>query len=233
VYRATIEGAATYAMERYRKQYLPDEPSQTGDQMEDYLGSDDPGRQFLVAPYAFGGRYLQDRFDSAANLSAVYESPPRTTEALIHGYAPGAEPPVPLSTTVNASEWYAIGEETRVGELATRIALRTETNDTYAAAGADGWGNDQLIELRNDGQTGYAWVLRWDDAKNATEFADHFGTYLDSRANRSGGLWRADDGTAFEVRRTSDRTTVVLFGAPEFVRTASASGGANVTVTTP
>lgn len=233
LYRATIEGAATYAMEQYRKQYLPDEPSQTGDQMADYRRSDNPGRQYLIAPYAFGGRYLEARLDSAANVSAVYESPPRTTEALIHGYAPGAEPPVPLSITVNASEWFATGEGGRVGELSTRIVLRTETNETFAAAGADGWGNDRVVEFLNGDATGYAWVLRWDDAANATEFADHFGAYLDGSATESDGLWRTGGDTAFRLLRTSDRTTVVLFGAPDFVRAATAEGGTNVTVSAP
>jgi hypothetical protein len=233
LYRATIEGAATYAMERYRRAYVPDEPSQVGQQMADYRRSDNPGRQFLVAPYAFGGRYLQERFESAANLSAVYESPPRTTEALIHGYAPGEEPPVPLSVAANGSEWFAVDSGDRVGELSTRIAIRTGTNDTVAAAAADGWGNDRLIEFRNGERTGYAWVLRWDDGKNATEFADHFGSYLDSRANLDDGLWRTGGGTAFRFVRNSERTTTVVFGAPAFVRGASTSGGANVTVSAP
>jgi hypothetical protein len=233
LYRATIEGAATYATERYRRQHVPGAPSRVGNQMADYRRSENPGRQFLVAPYAFGGRYLKDRFDSAANLSAVYESPPKTTETLIHGYAPGAEPPVPLSVSANGSEWFAVDSGDRVGELSTRIALRTETNETAAAAAADGWGNDRLIEFRYEERTGYAWVLRWDDAANATEFADHFGTYLDARATEADGLWRTGGDTAFRFVRTSERTTVVVFGAPEFVRGASASGGANVTVTAP
>lgn len=230
---ATIEGAATYLEEVYARQHLEDYPSPIRLELDAYARTENPGRKYLVAPYAFGGRYLQQRLDSPANLSAAYERPPRTTEAVIHGLEPGAEPPVPLSVTTNGSEWYAIGSDKRVGELGLRIALGTEVNDTLAAAGADGWGNDRVIEFRGGEGEAFAWALRWDDDENATEFAEVFGRYLETRANRTDGLWRTGEGTAFRFVRTGDRTTVVLYGSPGFVRNASASGQSNVTVTAP
>jgi hypothetical protein len=229
----TIEGAATYTMDVYAERYLEDPKSATDARLEFLRTGNDSGYKFLIAPYAFGGRYFEERFDSPAELSAAYENPPKTTEALIHGYAPGEEPPVDLSIDAEDGDWYDIGSSERVGELSTRIALDTELNYSTAVAGADGWGNDRLMEFLNDGNVSYAWALRWDDAANATEFGDTFGTYLDERATEDGETWVATDGTAFRLVQTSDRTTVVLFGAEEFVRGASASGGTNVTVTAP
>lgn len=106
-----------------------------------------------------------------------------------------------------------------MGELFVRVALSTALPEGRAAAGADGWGEDARLGFVNaTGARGYGWVLRFDDAANATEFGDALAAYLDARNfARDGGI-RSNDGRAFRAVRVDDRTVVVLAGAPGFVR---------------
>jgi hypothetical protein len=230
---SVVDGAALYVETAYWRRYVGTGESPANESWRRYRTVESPTELYASAPAAFGQRYVAGRVDAPTNLSTVYENPPRTTEAVIHGYAPGAERPVPLSVEANGDAWFPISDPDRLGELSVRLVVRTATNDSVAAAAADGWGNDRAIEFAGRTGDGFAWVLRWDDAENATEFATHFRTYLENRGNRTGGLWVDDTGTTFRFVRTSERTTAVLFGDREFVRNATVEGDSDVTVTTP
>jgi hypothetical protein len=224
------EGAATYAATRYQRADAETLP-QGERYREGYRHRDTAAGRYFMAPYWFGYRYVADRLGENGSLETVYDRPPRTTEALVHGLEPGAEPPADLPVTVTADRWRPDDRE-RVGELGTRIALSASLNRSRAAAGADGWGNDVFVPFRRGEKTGYVWVLRWDDAANETEFRTAFTAALDRRANRTSAGWRVD-GTAFRLRRGDERTTVVLAGQPGFVRNASVDVGRRVTVRGP
>lgn len=230
---AVLEGAATYAETVYWRRHVRTGQSPTKNSLEAYRSNDDPAIQYFAAAYGFGARYVADQVDSPDDIAAVYDRPPKTMEAIIHGYDPGAEEPVPLSVTVDGDEWYQLTDVRRMGELPVRVVLKTELNNSAAATAGTGWGNDGITAFSGPGNRSYAWTLRWDDGRNATEFATHFRRYLAERSNRTGEVWVDETGTAFRLVETSDRTTVVFYGDPSFVREATAEGDANVTVTTP
>lgn len=234
VYRSIGEGAATYAARIYAKQYLDTSQIKlrANNLTQGYWSRSAAGR-YRHAPYYYGNRYAAARVDSPRALDKLYKRPPQTTETLIHRLPTGSEPPVNLSVSVEQANWFFrnLSSQGRMGELFVRIALSTELNRSGAIRGADGWGNDRQLTFVRNGQHGYAWVLRWDDAANATEFVTLFQTYLSERAVYKNGVWRDDD-TAFRIKRVSDRTIVVFLGIPSFVTTAEAygSGGGNVTI---
>jgi hypothetical protein len=225
VYLAVVEGTATYAQNRYVETNLTGTPTPTT--WAAYTENRSRFGTYVVAPYYFGPRYVAQRVDSVANLSAVYDDPPTTTEQVLHGYGPDEEPARPLAVDADASTdegFYLTDRRTR-GELFVRLVLEGQLDADRAADAAAGWGNDRVLafdEVAGDGSA-HAWLLRWDSAGEADEFAAAMGDYLDARGDRSGDRW-TDDGTTFDVRRAGDETVVVLAGPDRFLDATSVDG---------
>lgn len=231
---AVIEGSATYAEDRYWLAYMVNRSGagrRPGRDVERRYRNSDGAARYALAPYWFGYRYLEARVDSPADLSAVYADPPLTSEQVLHPNA--SDEPVPLRVELRG-ETTGTWQETfapprgRVGEAFLRVALATELGDDRAARAAAGWGNDTRIAFNNEsGARGYAWVLRFDDAANASEFDDAVAEYLSERTgdgpladDRTGRQWTTTlDGrpVAYRLRRTDGRTAVLLLGTPAFV----------------
>jgi hypothetical protein len=216
--RTVKEGAATYIADKYQRSQT--DTLRQGKRYERlYQQRDTAGGRYLMAPYWFGYRYVADRVANNGTVNSVYTQPPQTTEAIIHGYEPGSEPPANLSVDVTTDQWEQ-NKRGRVGELGTRIALSASLNRTNAANSAAGWGNDVLLIFENETATGYAWMARWDDTENETEFRTALRTALDRQATRTDTRWR-DGNTTYRVRQGDARTTVVLVGPSEFVQNTS------------
>jgi hypothetical protein len=229
-FRSVLEGMAVYVTDAYVERHVPNVASNSAlyDRIENVTPPGTPGR-YGNAWYASGADYAAARLDSPAEVERLVEAPPTTSEQVIHGYAPGVEPPRPLSVSVAESEWSAIGSD-RKGEALLRVVLQNGLPEAAADRAAAGWGNDSLTTLRSGSSVGYAWAIRWDDRANATEFESAFREYLDARGNRSGGVRRVD-GNAFDLRRASPDTTVVLVGNRSFVTgTEVTADGAAVSV---
>ena len=238
---AVQEGGAVYVETEYARTYL-DASGPTYYEREYPDAS--PYRKWWLAPYALGGRYVGDRVDSPAGLAGFYAHPPRSTEQVLHGYAPDEEKVKPLNATARSRNgtWSRVETPGFVtgydpdtkGELFVRIALGVSLDDDAAAAGADGWGNDRVLRFEDpQGNRSYAWILRWDDPANATEFREAFARSLDRRGTRAGDAWRTANAT-FRIERVGKETVVVLAGSPRFVANAAASGSlGNVTVAVP
>lgn len=223
-----VEGSASYVALAYATAYT--NRTRAGVLAEnDYYRNASPAGKYAWAPYHFGRQYVAARADSPADHWRLYENPPRTTEEVIHGLAPGSEPPAPLSVTVETDDWTVADRETR-GEMFARVVLTSELAESRAARGADGWGNDELVMLEDGDRRAFAWTLRWDDEANATEFVDAFGAAMDARGSRTDGVWTVN-GTAIRLERVSAETVVVATGPASFVEslTVDATDG-NVTV---
>jgi len=234
---AVIEGAAVYAADTYWQRHIQQDQRPADDIAQVYDDANG-ATWYVAAQYHLGYRYVDASIDSPADLPRVYDDPPRTSEELVHRLPPGSEPPADLPVNVSGEtrEWFEVPSRTRMGELFVRAVLRTELSETAAARGADGWGNDALITFSGESgaKRGYVWVLRWDDAANATEFEDAFRGYLDARATREGDLWR-NNSTAYGLERIGDRTAVAYVGKPDFVTNATAkvTDGGTVAVRPP
>jgi len=219
VVRAVREGATVLATDAYLAQH-GNRTEPTAPLYDRLLAAVSPGEidRYGFSQYVFGHRYVADRIDDPADLDSVFENPPRTSEQVIHGYAPDAEPPAELNVTVNASGAWRSGGSDRLGEAFVRYALENGVTPERAAEAAAGWGTDRLYYLRptTGGESSYAWTFRWDDAANATEFERALRNFLDERGDRLEKGWSLGNATA-TLHSPTDRTTVLLLGNESLV----------------
>lgn len=209
------EGSAEYVQERYGIRYQNSSLNQTNLSPEWKNAS--AYVRMRIAPYEYGSRYFALRVDDASGVTDVYEQPPRTAEQVLHGYDPGEEEAKNLTVDLDAadSEFTEMRGTTK-GELFVRLALSTELDWERAADASAGWGMDRLLHVSGDrGANTYAWVLRWDDATEATEFRDAFAAY------------NAQNDAAFRTESVTDETLVVYIGDESFVENASAVGNSS------
>lgn len=230
-----IEGAAVYTTDAYIAQHIDGNVTNSElyiDLRERLRAGSYPA--YTNSRYIAGWRYLEDRDPGYGAMDQVYENPPRTGEQVIHGLAPGSEPPRNLSVTENTGGYRRIGTD-RLGEGFIRIALRNGLDRDRANAAGAGWGNDTLrtYRPRAGGSAAYAWVLRFDDASNRTEFVSALEDSLTARGTQTEAGWRVDQ-TAFGLTRVGDDSAVVTVGTDRFVRNTRISGGdGTVSITLP
>lgn len=227
VYRAILEGVAVYTTNAYIARHAP--AAEPNSALYTEIAAAFPAgsyQWYANSQYIEGTEYIRGRFDTPAAVDAVYASPPQTSEQLIHGLSPAVEPARPLTVTLRANEsaFIPIGKNT-MGEAFVRTVLANGVSESRAARAAAGWGADRLVIARTpDGDTGYAWVLRWDDAENATEFVAAFRAY--QRVHEMEG------NSELRLTSVSNETVVILAGDSEFVDAAVVNGTSGaVTVT--
>jgi hypothetical protein len=224
---AIVEGSASYVAFQYMLRYTDRNRTWLRTATDEYRNAS-PAGKYVWAPYHFGREYVAERVDAPRDHWRLYRNPPNTTEAIILGLAPGAEPPAPLSVSVETDHYEETARETR-GEMFARIVLAAELPEERAASGASGWGNDRLVTLQRNDRRGFVWSTRWDSAADAAEFLETFRTAMDRRGERRAGYWLGD-GTAIRVVRVAPETVVVATGPPAFV-TGIRVTGTNATVT--
>ncbi|MDS0257815.1 hypothetical protein NDI56_00170 [Haloarcula sp. S1CR25-12] len=211
--RALSEGGAVFVADAYADRYLGVQ-SNSAYARGLYRNGSATYRSAL-APYVFGSQYVAHRIDDPANLSAAYETYPRTTEQVVHNETPAEEPPANLSVRASGSDsWTYLGNNT-LGELATRAALDTELDRERAAAAASGWGDDRLTIFRNatdESRYGWVWVMRWDNESETDELRAALLDYTYVRGQNSDA--------AFGYRKLDDTTVAVVFGDPGFTARA-------------
>lgn len=218
---AVVEGIPVYVEGEYDRAYDHGEP--TGmDQMVEAYHSAEGVRRYALAPYAFGAIYAEQRAGNASAVHDIYENPPQTTEAIIHGYMPGEEPVRSLEGNISTGDWNWADRD-RLGELFVRQVLVTQLDRDRAAVAAEGWGVDRHYTFKNGNQTAYVWALRWDTVQDADEFEAATRDYLDARGEKQDGRWRAEN-TSFRVVRTSPGTVVLVVGPDDFVTSTEISG---------
>jgi hypothetical protein len=138
---------------------------------------------------------------------------------------------------VNAStgNYRRVGTD-RLGEGFVRIALRNGLSRERTNEAAAGWGNDTLRTYlpEGGGEPGYAWILRFDDPANRTQFVATLRDSLSTRGNRAGDTWTVPRTATFDPRPVGDETVAVLAGNESFVRNTTVGGSdANVSLTLP
>lgn len=222
-----IEGSAVFGANAYWGQYIETGVAPADDAARLYRNSTGRGR-LTAAAYALGYEHVAARIDDPARLGAVYRNPPTTTEQLLH---PGVrEGPRELTAEVGQTEWLASASNQRFGELFVRTALGTAVNESAAARAAAGWGTDTRLDfVTPEGGRGYAWVLRFDDGANATEFEAVARAWLAEQATREGTGWTSDRGD-YRLASVGSETVVWLAGAETFVEEATVEGDGVVTV---
>ncbi|QLH77362.1 hypothetical protein HZS55_08675 [Halosimplex rubrum] len=220
-------GVAVYTTDRYAERYDKRWNGSRPVDVRECVYDEAPGayRQTAGEIY-FGARYVEERVDEPTNLSAVFESPPESAEAVVHRLEPGAEPVRSLDVRVDGGDRWAVGERRRAGEIELRAWLHAGLPDDQVDTAATGWGADRLVRFGDDTDPSVAWVLRMDSAGDADELADAVAdleTDLESR-----------NATELRSTRVGEATVVAFAGTESFVANATAGGTAgNVTVAAP
>lgn len=218
---AVVEGIPVYIEGEYDHAYGHGEPTGMNQMVEAYHSAGGV-RRYALAPYAFGAVYAEQRAGNASAVDDIYQSPPKTTEAIIHGYMPGEEPVRQLEGDISTDDWNWADRD-RLGELFVRQVLVTELDRDRTAVAAEGWGVDRHYTFKNGNQTAYVWALRWDSVQDADEFEAATRDYLDARGESVDGRWQAEN-TSYRVVRTSPETVVLVVGPDEFVAGTEVSG---------
>lgn len=220
VARAVVEGTAVYATDAYIERYgLATAPnSRVYVELRSSIteGSVD---QYVNDAYVSGSRYVSGQAASPRRLGAFYRRGPNTSEQVLHGYRPGAEPPVPLAVQTNRTgQWRAVGQDT-LGEAFVRSVLDRTLTRGRAAEAAAGWGNDSFVVFRASDRADatYVWVLRWDDRANAAEFHEAVTAHFDARGDRLDRRRWTVAGVQVAVERPGPRTVVITLGASGFI----------------
>jgi len=229
VVRSLLEGAAVYTTDAYLERYTDNgtRNSPVYRAIAEALPQGHVAR-YGNSQYVEGFEYVASRVGDPADIPRVYESPPTTSEQVIHNLTPEEEPPVALEASVEPAEgWREVGTD-RLGEAFVRTALAVGVPQARADRAAAGWGTDRLYVYRAPDRTdaSYAWAFAWDDAGEAAEFERALRAYLDARGERRQGRWVLDDDLAARVLTPTERSTVLLLGNEPFV----AGTDTNVTV---
>jgi hypothetical protein len=217
------EGAAEYVADVYAERYL-EGVDLRAERRAAYKQARPNAWKLSRAGYYYGYCHVAARVESPRELPAVYKAPPETEEQLIHGLSPDEEPPVPLSVQA-AGEWQARGT---VGELHLQVALTEHLTESRAVEAATGWGNDTLVSRGDD----YVWVVRMDDATNASELETALERHVDGLRAATDPIDRPAD-VAYRVARVDDETLALVVGEPTVVGTVRLSaedGSVNVSV---
>ena len=241
-----VEGGATYIHQLYARKCggeweCVDAPrgwSNTGSSTHAGLS------RLFYQPYSDGPVYINQLVQRGGweAVNAAYESPPNSTEQIIHP-GPPVEPLAPLSFEATSQNgWTTVNQQgkpyQRVGEAgiyalfwyqanvydisALKKQISTATDrpfDTYnyTSIPSAGWGNDRLVAYQKGGDRGYVWKTVWDTPEDATEFSEAFLTVLRAHdaVQRGEHTWVIENGSfadAFRVVR--DGTTVTIVNAP-------------------
>lgn len=227
-----VEGVAVYVADRYTEKYLEDTRTRS-DELQASWQNESVGIRSYWAPYYYGQQYVKSQVESGVELDGIYANPPRTAEQVLHGYTPDEEPRKRLDVNATSSEspWDLTTEDTK-GELFVRHTLERELSTERAKRAATGWGNDRVFTYYNGTNVGHVWVVRWDDADEASEFEAALAVFLDGRYERNGTSW-SDGKTGLRIDRTNSDTVTLVAGNRAFSNATSlATNGSEIRVAT-
>ena len=179
----------------------------------------------LFFPYQDGQDFVRARHRAGgfAEVNKAYQSPPTSTEHILHPetfaagqpWTPPAIPDLAAATGCGKVETGTLGEFDMVQVLAAEIT-RTE-----ARAAAAGWNGDAFAAVRCGSALGLADRWHSDDAAGAGRLADALGRWArgwsgSTRATDAEGRISGPDGSA-RVVRTGDRVDIILADNAETV----------------
>lgn len=185
----------------------------------------DTGLNFVLEMYSGGDLFGDGDF---ANLEAVWENLPQSSEQIIHPDRYLADDnPLPVSlpplTDTLGTGWQQLDEEI-FGEFTLREYLKQQLTEEEAEQAATGWGGDRYTVFWNETQEQVAMALRlvWDSSMDGAEFASLYRAYpaalfnVESTAQGDGDCWQGNDviclfhdGTESLIVRAPDVETAV------------------------
>ncbi len=131
-------------------------------------------RVTLVAPYMLGLRVAALSYQQGgwSAVNALFETPPSTTEQLLHPEKMHMEASelvsLPEFAHLNEAGFELVDEDT-LGELELSVYLASNQPQDVNAEAAAGWAGDRLRVYRRSGDLAVVWWLLFDTPEDATE----------------------------------------------------------------
>ena len=192
-----------------------------------YQGSPQFFQQDFLFPYREGAEFVQSLYDQGGYnaVDRAFESPPVSSEQILHPNKYPAETPVPVQVPdllpALGKGWRPAQDDT-LGEWATYLIL-TAGEDEQSRLGqpvgrkaAAGWGGDRVrVYLRDkDGAKVLIVATVWDTDRDAQEFQDAFENYARQRfgkplSSSTPVRWQSSEGLV-QFSRTTTRTVWLI-----------------------
>jgi hypothetical protein len=181
-------------------------------------------REVLVLPYTAGLDFIVTlrRRLAWSKINAFYQSPPESTEQVLHPEKflarerPVLITPRPLQALKGSRE---VWQDT-LGEAQLRLYLEQHVSKERATTAAAGWGGDRGVAYQRPGRPGVVVVhySAWDGEQDAIEFEEAQAAALAKLAGKptqaSGPVaYPADGGVVYAVERQGSRV-VSGYGVP-------------------
>lgn len=232
VERAMQEGLAVAVTESYAREYGVRWDGQRPMELRQCLYERSRNAlEMNAGNYYHGGRYYFQALDGTGELLNGTDSPPTTTEQLLHQETRGDDPPTPLSVDATDGPLWQTDEPLGsladpAGEAAIRAWLGSVLDQDRVDTAATGWGNGTTVTYVTGDEPersyGAVWVLRWDSRADATEF--------ENAAREAAGSIEERGNTTLSIERVAPDTVTVAGGPASFVENLEATA-TNDTVT--
>jgi hypothetical protein len=179
----------------------------------------------FLFPYFYGRIFVHHHYLNGgwASVDALYESPPTSTEQILHPERYPRDLPVefepPDLLEALGEGWRGI-ERGVLGEWYTLLMLEEQLPSPQSEQAAEGWGGDYYVVYLNDstGEIALVLLMQWDTIRDTHEFTTAFREYGELRfgeAIRSNAMeaqWDSRYGSV-QFERQSNQTLLIL--APE------------------
>jgi hypothetical protein len=237
---ALVLGDTRLAQEQWVRIYGDREDADQFGNMLDPAGEASlvPAPQYLEDTYGFalsGGRaFVQDLYLSGGwpAVDAAYADPPTSSEQILHPERYPMDGPLPVQAPelgeALGPDW-ELRQTTGLGEWRTRQMLQVYLSPDEAAEAAGNWGGDVLMTYYNPAldQDILILITRWDNLRQAQDFALAFRKYGEARFGERRPTTQADTWTWVGgytlLERISDQTLWIL--APDKETAESARAG--------
>lgn len=150
----------------------------------------------LVAPYFRGRNLAMAAFEKGgfALLNELLESPPRSTEQVLHPEKYLSSPREdPIAVELEEADRNDVEFAGTLGELFIRALFADGAASAQAERAAAGWGGDAYVVLAGGTEgASLVWKTVWDSAADAGEFEQALRAHMDDRFGASGYTVQAE-----------------------------------------
>jgi hypothetical protein len=219
---ALVEGNATFFMLRWAQTFLtPAEQLQVGAEAAGQAPPPGDIPPFIDAiqewPYLEGLSFISrlERDGGLAAVDAAFESPPVSTEQVIHPERYPNDLPVPVDVTDLAP---ALGEDWTdldvqgVGEMWLTLALELRLGDAESEGAAAGWDGGIYRAWTNGDRVALVLATAWDSEADAQEFAAVMQDWIEA-SGRPATVLGPEEASTVRVLFASDRGTLDLLAS--------------------
>lgn len=143
----------------------------------------------MIFPYVNGARFVSGEMGKKmdwSRLNSWYESPPCSTEQILHPENKHT-PPADFSSMIEQVKprgWNTVFHAT-LGEARWKFIFRKTLEEVPADRAAEGWDGDRIVLFSRKDRQAAVWLTRWDTKKDRKEAEKALNAYFTSEKMRA------------------------------------------------